>query len=67
MKNKKKKKINILKNISSLKKDLLNPKIISNEYILNENIDNVSKAHKSKLAYNIELVNNINIIFLIYM
>ena len=60
MKNKKKKKINILKNISSLKKDLLNPKIISNEYILNENIDNVSKAHKSKLAYNIELVNNIN-------
>ena len=59
MKNKKKKKINIFKTISSLKKDLLNPKILSNNFITNQNINNKSGTHSSKLSHKIEIINNI--------
>lgn len=61
MKNKRKNKINILKNISILKKDLLNPKIFSNNYKPNTNINNKSGSISSKLSYKIEILNNINI------
>ena len=60
MKNKRKNKINILKNISILKKDLLNPKIFSNNYKPNANINNKSGSISSKLSYKIEILNNIN-------
>ena len=60
MKNKRKNKINILKNISILKKDLLNPKIFSNNYKPNTNINNKSGSISSKLSYKIEILNNIN-------
>ena len=60
MKNKKKKKSNILKNISVLKKDLLNPQIFSNKYISKTNINNKSGSISSKLSYKIEILNNIN-------
>ena len=60
MKNKRKNKINILKNISILKKDLLNPKIFSNNYKTNTNINNKSGSISSKLSYKIEILNNIN-------
>ena len=60
MKNKRKNKINILKNISILKKDLLNPKIFSNNYKPNTNIYNKSGSISSKLSYKIEILNNIN-------
>ena len=60
MKNKRKNKINILKNISILKKDLLNPKIFSNNYKQNTNINNKSGSISSKLSYKIEILNNIN-------
>ena len=60
MKNKKKKKTNILKNIASLKKDLLNPKFFSNNYSANTNINNQSKTYSSKLSYKIGILNNIN-------
>ena len=59
MKNKKKKKINIFKTISSLKKDLLNPKILSNNFIITQNINNKSGTHSSKLSHKIEIINNI--------
>ena len=60
MKNKRKNKINILKNISILKKDLLNPKISSNNCKPNTNINNKSGSISSKLSYKIEILNNIN-------
>lgn len=60
MKTKRKKKINILKNISALKKDLLNPKFFSNNYVSNTNINNKSGSISSKLSYKIEILNNIN-------
>ena len=60
MKNKRKNKINILKNISILKKELLNPKIFSNNYKPNTNINNKSGSISSKLSYKIEILNNIN-------
>ena len=60
MKNKRKNKRNILKNISILKKDLLNPKIFSNNYKPNTNINNKSGSISSKLSYKIEILNNIN-------
>ena len=60
MKNKRKKKINILKNIAVLKKDLLNPKFFSNNYVSNTNINNKSGSLSSKLSYKIEILNNIN-------
>lgn len=56
MKNKRKNKINILKNISILKKDLLNPKIFSNNYKPNTNINNKSGSISSKLSYKIEIL-----------
>ena len=55
MKNKRKKKIDILKNISTLKKGLLNQKIISNDCILDKNVDNASKTHSSNLSYKINI------------
>jgi len=60
MKNKRKKKINILKNIAVLKKDLLNPKFFSNNYASNTNINNKSGSISSKFSYKIEILNNIN-------
>ena len=60
MKNKRKKKINILKNIAVLKKDLLNQKFFSNNYASNNNINNKSGSISSKLSYKIEILNNIN-------
>ena len=60
MKNKKKKKINIFKNITTLKKELLNPKIHSNDFTSKKNIYHQSKTFSSKLSHKIEIINNIN-------
>ena len=57
MKNKKKKKINIFKNITTLKKELLNPKIHSNDFTSKKNIYHQSKTFSSKLSHKIEIIN----------
>ena len=60
MKNKKKKKINMAKALTSLKKNLLNTKSITKNIFTNKDLNEKLRVNSGKLVYKMDLINNIN-------
>ena len=60
MKNKKKKKINMTKALTSLKKNLLNTKSITKNIFTNKDLNEKLRVNSGKLVYKMDLMNNIN-------
>ena len=60
MKNKKKKKINMTKALTSLKKNLLNTKSITKNIFTNKDLNEKLRVNSGKLVYKMDLINNIN-------
>ena len=60
MKNKKKKKINMTKALTSLNKNLLNTKSITKNIFTNKDLNEKLRANSGKLVYKMDLMNNIN-------
>ena len=60
MKNKKKKKINMTKALTSLKKNLLNTKSNTKNFFTNKDLNEKLRANSGKLVYKMDLMNNIN-------
>ena len=60
MKNKKKKKINMTKALTSLKKNLLNTKSITKNIFTNKDLNEKLIVNSGKVVYKMDLINNIN-------